>query len=737
MKIAVVEKAKMGHADPYREYFKFEYDRFQLVTSNKSKILKRDITLDFSELDDYDLVVLIGAEPSKHVADCRNVTKYAGHVVKDKYIPMLNPVAVKFNPGIKDTLEGALKKLHDHIDGSYKEVLGDYRGITCAKEAKSWITKALHKHTCPNLAVDTEDSSFYPREGYVLGICLSLEPMTGVYISSDCIDDEVEHLLQELFNKKVCVFHNAKFDMKWLQYHFNFKFPVWHDTMIMHYLLNENEAHDLKSLAMKYTTMGDYDFELEQFKKEYMKIHKIKVADFSYELIPFDIMYKYAAGDADATIRLFNKFSPIIFNSFNWLYENIMKRGTQFLMEIEETGVPFDKEYLDKANKIFEQEIFDLKQELYKFPEIHEMEKEYGQVFNPGSPAQLATLFFDKLGLSVIKKTPTGAPSTDKEVLEKLAELHEIPNIVSQIRSKIKLRSTYIIKVLNGIDLDGRLRAGFHLHTVTSGRLSSSGKLNMQQLPRDDKTVKNCIRAMEDYVIFSQDLQTAEMYYAGALSNDQNLAKVFKSKTGDFHSSIAKMTFNIAAPVEEIKIKFGDLRQAAKAISFGILYGAGAAKVASEAGISFSEAKTIIRKYFEQFAQLDKWIRRTQDEINSNGYIYSHFGRKRRVPNVFSVDDYEQGHALRSAMNFTVQSVASDINLMAAMDVHDEFKKGHVRAEIFALVHDSIIGQCHKDDIEKVQKILKVQTQKDRGVSIPGAPIGVDFGYGESYAKAG
>ena len=736
MKIAVVEKCKMGFADPYEEYFKFDYDRFQLVSSNKSKVLKRDITLDYEKLEVYDLVILIGAEPCKHIAQIGNVTKYAGHIVKDRYIPMLNPVAVKFNPGIKDTLDGALTKLHNHINGSYTEVLGKYEPITSARRAKEWITQALHAHTCPNLVADVECSSFYPREGYVLGIGLTIRSMEGVYIDSECIDDEVEFLLQKLFDAKTVVFHNAKFDMKWLAYHFNFKFPKWEDSMLMHYLLNENEAHDLKFLAMKYTKMGDYDFELEVFKKEYMKINKVKVADFSYDLIPFDIMWPYACGDVDATMRLYEKFSPIIFKSFEWLYVNIIKRGTQFLMEIEEIGVPFDKEYLNKANVIFEKEIFDLKEQLYQFPEIHQIEKERGEKFNPGSPAQLGILFFEKLNLPTGRKTDGGAFSTDADELERLAELHPVANIVSQIRKKMKLRSTYIIKVLNGIDLDGRLRAGFHLHTVTSGRLSSSGKLNMQQLPRDDKTVKNCIRAKEDWVIFSQDLQTAEMYYAGALSKDQNLAKVFKSKTGDFHSAIAKMTFSIACEVSKIKELFPDLRQAAKAISFGILYGAGAAKVASEAGISFSEAKTIIRRYFGQFAQLDKWIRRVQDEINSNGYIYSHFGRKRRVPDVFSVDDYQQGHALRSAMNFVVQSVASDINLMAAMDVHDEFKKGEVRGEIFALVHDSIVGQCHKDDVEKVREILRRCTQKDRGVSIPGAPIGVDFGYGASYAEA-
>jgi len=736
MKIAVVEKAKMGYADPYKEYFNFEYDRFQLVNSNKTKILKRDITLE-EDFEDYDLVVLIGKEPCKFIAQCGNVTKFAGHIVKDKYIPMINPVAVKFNPGIKDTLNGALAKLHKHIDGSYKEVLGNYEGITSASRAKEWLTQALRAHTKKALVVDTECSSFFPREGYALGIAMSIEAMSGVYIESDCIDEEVEYMMQKLFINKTVVFHNAKFDMKWLMYHFNFEFPNWHDTMLMHYLLNENEAHDLKFLAMKYTKMGDYDHELDVFKREYCKTNGIKLGDFTYDLIPFDTMWPYACGDADATMRLYNKFAPIIEQHFKWLYENVMLRGTQFLMEMEETGVPFDKDYLEKANKVFEKEIFELKQELYKFREIHEFEEERGEKFNPGSPAQLAVLFYDRLNLPTGRKTAGGAYSTDVDELKRLAELHGIPSIISDIRSKVKLRSTYIIKVLNGIDLDGRLRAGFHLHTVTSGRLSSSGKLNMQQLPRDDKTVKRCIRAKKDWVIFSQDLQTAEMYYAGALSKDQNLGKVFKSKTGDFHSSIAKMTFNIACAVKDIKEKFPDLRQASKAISFGILYGAGAAKVASEAKISFSEAKTIIRRYFGQFAQLDKWLERTRDEINSNGYIYSHFGRKRRVPNVFSVDDYEQGHALRSAMNFTVQSVASDINLMAAMDAHDEFKKGFVRAEIFGLVHDSIIGQCHKDDVENVRKILKRITQKDRGVSIPGAPIGVDFGFGPSYAEAG
>jgi DNA polymerase I-like protein with 3'-5' exonuclease and polymerase domains len=734
MKIAVVEKSKSGFADPYREYFDFEYDRFQLTNSNKTKVLKKDVTLPADFDEEYDLVVLIGKEPCKHVGKINNVVKYAGELMNEKYVPMINPVAVKFNPGIKDTLEGALGKLHAHVNGTYEKVLGDYEGIICATRAKEYLHKVLRD--AKNVVVDIESSSLYPREGYVLGIAMTYEAGHGVYIESDIIDDEIEGLMQKIFDTKMIVFHNAKFDMQWLRYHFNFKFTRWRDTMLEHYLLNENEAHDLKSLVIKYTKMGEYDKELDTFKRQYCKTHGILLRDFSYEYIPFDTMYPYAGGDADGTMRLFNKFSPIIDKHFKKLYDTIMRRGTQFLMEIEATGVPFSKSHLEAANVKFTKEIFDLSEKLYEYDAVNELEKEQGVKFNPNSTVQLRKLFFDKLGLPEGKKTDGGVPSTNKEELDRLSKLHSIPALIAEMRSKVKLRSTYITKVLNGMDYDGRLRAGFHLHTVTSGRLSSSGKLNMQQLPRNDKTVKNCIRPSDlDWVIFSQDLQTAEMYYAAVLSGDQNLARVFREGM-DFHSSIAKMTFGLTCDISEIGERYPDLRQASKAISFGILYGAGPGKVSQTAGISFTEAKDIIRRYFKQFHQLDEWLKATRDEISANGFIYSAFGRKRRVPNVFSLDDYEQGHALRSAMNFTVQSVASDVNLMIAMDTHDYLKEKTIPAEIFGLVHDSIIGQCHKNSVKQVRKILQVATQKDRGVSISQCPIKVDFGYGESYAKA-
>jgi len=734
MKVAVVEKTKTN-GNLYYEYFDFDFDLFALTKTKSQKVLKKDITLNES-FEDYDFVILVGAEPAKHIAKVSNITKYAGQLFDNKYIPILNPAAVKFNPGLKDSFDVGLKKLKQHLDGTFAIDQGNYIVLDTEEKATKYLNKIIYDRSCTHVVVDIETSSLYPRDGYILGVALSHKEGLGYWIPSDVIWDSVEDLLKIVFSTKVCIFHNAKFDMKWLQYHYKAVFPSWEDTMLMHYLLNENEPHDLKSLVLKYTKLGDYDAELEEFKRTYCKAHKVLLRDFSYEVIPTDIMYKYAAADADGTIRLNHIFKPLIDKFFTFPYESLLKRGTKFLLDIEEIGVPFSKEKLLEAAVSLNNEIQSERDKLYDYPEVLKAEEILGTKFNPNSTAHLRLLFFDLLKLNSIKKTPKGEKSTDKEVLDSLAKKHPIPALIKNIRSKVKLKSTYIDKVLAGLDSDGRLRTGFHLHTVTSGRLSSSGKLNMQQLPRDDKTVKYCISpTSSDYVIFSQDLKTAEMYYAAVLSKDKNLAKVF-SEGQDFHSSIAKLVFNLTCKIEEVATKYPDLRQASKAVSFGILYGAGPGKVASTVGISIKEAQQIINQYFNTFPQLDKWLKNTREEIIHKGCTYSILGRKRRVAGVYSIDEGEQGHAVRSALNFKVQSLASDANLLAAMDTHDWIIKNEFPAEIFALVHDSIIGQVRVDKVEEFKDKLKYFTQLDRGFSIPNTPIGVDFGFGNSYAEA-
>jgi DNA polymerase I-like protein with 3'-5' exonuclease and polymerase domains len=217
-----------------------------------------------------------------------------------------------------------------------------------------------------------------------------------------------------------------------------------------------------------------------------------------------------------------------------------------------------------------EHEVREAKEKLYEYPEVHKFEEDQEKVFNPNSTQQLRILLFDYVGLTPTGKlTGTGAASTDAEVLKQLAEEHPIPGVILNIRQKSKIKNTYLDKIIPEIDRDGCLRTYFNLTSTTSGRLSSSGKLNMQQLPRDNAAVKGCIKARPGYKILQQDLATAEVYVAAILSGDKNLQNVFKSG-GDLHSTVAKMVFQLPQEVDDIKEKAPTQRQAAKAITFGI-----------------------------------------------------------------------------------------------------------------------------------------------------------------------
>jgi DNA polymerase I-like protein with 3'-5' exonuclease and polymerase domains len=263
--------------------------------------------------------------------------------------------------------------------------------------------------------------------------------------------------------------------------------------------------------------------------------------------------------------------------------------------------------------------------------------------------------------------------------------------------------------------------------------------MNMQQIPRDNPIVKGCIKAKEGNKIVAMDLTTAEVYVAAMLSDDINLQKVFK-EGGNFHSSIAKLVFNLSCEVEDVAELYKTERQMAKAVTFGIMYGAGPRKISQQvtqdSGRYFSvqEAQEVIDDYFRQFHKLKSWISRCETIIMNHGFIYSHFGRKRRLPNVRSDNKGVASHEVRSGLNFLVQSIASDINLLGAIDTHNIIKKAPYNAKIFALVHDSILAEVEENAVEAYQYVVKECVQKDRGLSIPGSPIGCDFEVGDDYS---
>ena len=403
----------------------------------------------------------------------------------------------------------------------------------------------------------------------------------------------------------------------------------------------------------------------------------------------------------------------------------------EFLLDVESNGVPFDRERLEKSSVLMQEEIEDAVSKLYDYKEVRMFEAAQGKDFNPNSTLQLRSLLFDYIGLKPTgKKTGTGADSTDAEVLGKLAEEHPVPQLILDIRQKVKIKSTYLDKIIPALDRDERLRTGFNLHGTTSGRLSSSGKMNMQQIPRDNPIVKGCIKAKPGKKIVAMDLTTAEVYCAAVIADDKALMKVFQDG-GNFHSNIAKLVFNLDCDVDDVAEYYATERQMAKAVTFGIMYGAGPKKISEQVTkdsgtyFSTSQAKEVIEDYFKQFHKLKKWLDDSKKIIEKQAYIYSFFGRKRRLPNVKSKDKATAAHEVRSGINSLVQSVASDINLLGAVDAHKEIcDRGYEKnMKIFALVHDSILAEVDDDYIQEYNDILLRNVQKDRGLSIPGCPM--------------
>ncbi len=743
-KVALVE------TKPSRTNFKqefehsFEFDQYQLCSDPTiKKVLKRDCDIQI-DVDAYDWIILVGSDALKYLTKNCAVTGNSGKSVDGKYLPILNPTMLAFKPEAKKTWDSSKDNIIAYIAGEIEEVIIDESiafGIQSTEEANRFIQAAIDAPKS-YIALDSETTGLYPRDGYMLGISIAYDDKRGAYIDTECFDERTEELLQELFSKKTVVFHNAKFDMAFFEYHFNFKFPSFEDTMLLHYLIDENPGtHGLKSLAIQYTPYGDYEKPMYDWMDNYRKERGLNKDQFSWGMTPFDIMKLYAGMDALCTFLLYEKFVKIKQNpKLKWVYDNILIPGCRFLTDIQDNGVPFDRTRLEFSQEAMQTDIDTAIREMYKNPAIQKFEEVNGKPFNPNSTVQLRKLMFDFLGLSPTgKKTGTGADSTDAEVLKELSEQSEIPALILDIRQKGKIKNTYLDKIIPQLDRDSRLRTGFNLHSTTSGRLSSSGKLNMQQLPRDNPTVKGCIKAAPGHKIVAMDLTTAEVYVAAVLAKDKALMDVFRNG-GNFHSAIAHKVFRLPCELDQVAELYPMQRQAAKAVTFGIMYGAGANKISEQvtkdSGKPFSrnDAQEVINDYFKEFHKLKAWIEDNQKFIQQNGFIYSFFGRKRRLPNVHSTDKGIQSHSVRSGLNFLVQSAASDINLLGAIDMEAHIKAKKMKARIFALVHDSILAEVPDEEVEDYCEELQRLIQLDRGINIPGAPVGCDFEIGEDYS---
>ena len=493
-KVALVE-TKPSRTNFSREFDgAFEFDQYQLCSDpTVKKVLKRDCDISI-DTDNYDWVVLVGADALKYFTKINSVTEYSGKKVEGKFLPVINPAMLAFKPEARRTWDDSKSSIIAYINGEIEDVVIDESiamGTQDTEVAKAWIQKMVDAKP-EYIALDSETNGLYPRNGHMIGISMSYNGKDGIYIDTDCFDQEIESLLEKLFYTTKVIFHNAKFDMAFFEYHFNFEFPDFEDTMLLHYLIDENPGgHGLKELSLKFTPYGDYEKPMYDWIDQYKRSNGLNQSSFTWDMIPFDVMKTYAAMDAVCTYLLYEKFVKIKQNpKLKSVYDKILIPGCRFLMDAQDNGVPFDPQRLLKSQSLMQQEIDAAIDELYQVEAVREFEKAQGKEFNPNSTVQLRSLLFDYIGLQPTgKKTGTGANSTDAEVLQELGEQHDVPKFILNIRQKSKIKNTYLDKIIPQLDRDRRLRTNFNLHGTTSGRLSSSGNLNMQQLPRDNPIV--------------------------------------------------------------------------------------------------------------------------------------------------------------------------------------------------------------------------------------------------------
>jgi len=720
-----------------------DYDVKYLHSGRKEKILKKDIDLEMSELDEYKILAPIGADSLKYVAGMTGIQKYNGVFLEKRYLPIMHPNITIIKPQLQDDIKRAFSQIPKLLQGEDvgKQAEKDY----CFVETEDQFSKYKDQlEDAEKIVVDIETTSVSPHTGTVLGIALSTRPHQGIYVSIDIVNNH-RQWFHDLFMEKLCIFHNSKFDTNYLETEMGFVFPKYEDTMLLHYCLEEAVGtHGLKPLALRFTDLGDYERELDEYKKSWARKNKVKLADFNYGMLPSDILAPYACKDADATFQLYGKFKPLVEKSeeFNRLYNTILLPATHAMKTLEKNGGPINIEQVNWLAEQYQIDVEECIEEINNHEAVRRFERVYEKTFNPNSTMQLRDLFFNIIKLKPTKKTETGAWSVDKEVLTNLG--HPLSEAVLELREKSKMAGTYISNIKNGVDSDGRLRSGFNIHGTTSGRLSSSGNLNYQNIPRDNKDIKKLFKARPGYKIVQCDLGTAEVYYAAMLSGDQFLQKAFIDKL-DFHSYVAKQMFNLSCEVNEVKKYYPNERQYAKAITFGIMYQAGPAKIAETVNkdakpgeeISTPQSKQFIQKYFNEARSLKKFIDASNQQIENHAFIYSFFGRKRRLPEAKSPNRGVAQHAIRSGVNFLVQSVASDINVLGVIDLVKWIERKGYTEDIkpFTVVHDSIVSEVREDLVEEYIENARKCIQTDRGLSIPNCPIKVDFEIGPSWGE--
>ncbi|HHF2995703.1 TPA: DNA polymerase I [Vibrio diabolicus] len=599
-----------------------------------------------------------------------------------------------------------------------------YETILDEETFNAWLDKL---QTAELFAFDTETDNLDYMLANLVGLSFAVDEGIAAYVpvahdyldapeqlDRDWVLGQLKPILEDAAKAKVG--QNLKYDASVLaRYDIELK-GIQHDTMLESYIYNSvGGKHDMDSLALRFLQHSCISFEQIAGKgKNQLTFNQIELEQAS----------PYAAEDADVTLRLHNRLFANIEQdeSLKTVYEEIEMPLVPVLSRIERTGVFIDEMKLSAQSVEITARLDELEKKAYEIAE---------QEFNMNSPKQLQAILFEKMGLPVVKKTPSGTPSTNEEVLQELALDYPLPKLILEYRGLAKLKSTYTDKLPKMINpTTGRVHTSYHQAVTATGRLSSTDP-NLQNIPiRNEagRRIRQAFVAPAGHKILAVDYSQIELRIMAHLSGDQALLDAFRDGK-DIHAATAAEIMGL--DIEQVS---SEQRRRAKAVNFGLIYGMSAFGLAKQLGIPRGEAQAYMDKYFERYPGVMQYMEDTRSTAADKGYVETIFGRRLHLPEIKSRNGMRRKAAERAAINAPMQGTAADI-IKKAMLLVDQWiqEEGNGRVKLLMQVHDELVFEVEESSLSEIES--KVQKLMESAAELK-VPLVAEAGHGDNWDQA-
>jgi len=588
-------------------------------------------------------------------------------------------------------------------------------------EDRTAITKLVDRiKKQGSFCFDTETTSLNAMQAELVGISICLKAGEAYYIPTpddfESAKEIVQAFAEVLTDPTILkIGQNIKYDALILRHYGVVVASPTFDTMLAHYVDRPSGKHGMDAMAKELLHYQPISIETLIGKKG--KNQK------SMRDIPVSEVVTYASEDADITWRLYEILEPKVKDDF--IFEKIEQQLMPVLTDMEYTGVRIDEAELAKYSEELSERLVKLEKEIYEAA---------GEEFNINSPKQLGEILFGKLKLGKgekAKKTKSGQYATNEQILMELAIAHELPAKVLSFRGITKLKSTYVDALPKLINPStGRVHTTYSQTVAVTGRLSSL-EPNLQNIPirTDDgrEVRKGFIPKDNQHVLLSADYSQVELRLMASLSGDENMIQAFQAGA-DIHRDAAARVFGVKP--EEVT---ATQRSQAKQVNFGIIYGISAFGLSQRMGISRSEASDIIDTYFKTYPGIKTYMDQSIDFARKNGYVETHYGRRRYLPDILSKNATVRGVAERNAINSPIQGTAADIIKLAMINIFRAFEEADLQSKMILQVHDELVFDVYKEELDQVKHIV---TEHMMGAADMTVPLEIEMGTGNNWLEA-